>query len=151
RLKGSGSRYVHGGATLQEIVVPVVKINKKRQSDVAKVEVEIIGSSNQTVTTGQIAVRFYQETAVTEKTQPRRLLAGLYSSTDVLISDSHDLTFDFRSENPRERERTVTFLLSRQAEDFNNQEVILKLTERHGDTSHFTVYRIARYMLRRSF
>ncbi len=150
RLKGAGSRYVHGGATLQEVVVPVVKINKKRQSDIAKVEVGIISSTSQTITTGQIAVRFYQETAVNEKTRPRRLSAGLYSATDVLISDSHELTFDFRSENPRERERAVTFLLSRQAEEFNNQEVILKLTERHGDTSHFTVYRTARYMLRRS-
>lgn len=37
RLKGSGSRFVHGGATLQEVVIPVISINKKRQSDVGKV------------------------------------------------------------------------------------------------------------------
>jgi hypothetical protein len=43
RLKGSGSRFVHGGATLQEVVIPVLSINKKRQSDVSRVEVEIIG------------------------------------------------------------------------------------------------------------
>jgi hypothetical protein len=36
RLKGSGSRFVHGGASLQEVVIPVLKINKKRQSDVGR-------------------------------------------------------------------------------------------------------------------
>lgn len=151
RRQGSGSRFVHGGATLQEIVVPVVKINKKRQSDTSAVEVEIIGSSNQMITSSQISVRFYQVTAVTEKTQPRQLRAGIYAQSGELISDSHELVFDFRSDNPREREVSVRFLLSRQADAFNDQEVILKLEERHGETTHFREYRTARYRLKRSF
>ncbi len=151
RRQGSGSRFVHGGATLQEIVVPVVKINKKRQSDTTAVEVEIIGSSNQLITSSQISVRFYQVEAVTEKTQARTLKAGIYAQSGELISDSHELVFDFRSENAREREVPIRFLLLRKADDFNGQEVILKLEERHGDTSHFREYRTARYTLRRSF
>jgi uncharacterized protein (TIGR02687 family) len=151
RRQGSGSRFVHGGATLQEVVVPVVKINKKRQSDTTAVGVEIIGSSNQLITSSQISVRFYQVEAVTEKTQARRLSAGIYAQSGELISDSHELVFDFRSENAREREVPVRFLLLRRADEFNGQEVILKLEERHGDTSHFREYRTARYTLRRSF
>ena len=151
RRQGAGSRFVHGGATLQEIVVPVVKINKKRQSDTSAVEVEIIGSSKQMITSSQIAVRFYQVTTVTEKTQARQLRAGIYAQSGELISDSHELVFDIRSDNARERELPVRFLLSRQADAFNGQEVILKLEERHGETSHFREYRTARYMLRRSF
>lgn len=151
RRQGSGSRFVHGGATLQEVVVPVVKINKKRQSDTSAVEVEIIGSSNQMITSSQISVRFYQATAVTEKAQSRQLRAGIYAQSGELISDCHDLVFDFRSDNPREREIPVRFLLSRQADAFNDQEVILKLEERHGETSHFREYRTARYRLKRSF
>lgn len=151
RRQGSGSRFVHGGATLQEIVIPVVKINKKRQSDTAAVEVEIIGSSNRMITSSQISVRFYQITAVTEKMQARQLKAGIYAQSGELISDSHELAFDFRSDNAREREVPVRFLLSREADTFNGQEVILKLEERHGDTSHFREYRTARYTLRRSF
>jgi hypothetical protein len=129
----------------------VVKINKKRQSDTSAVEVEIIGSSNQMITSSQISVRFYQATAVTEKTQSRQLRAGIYAQSGELISDSHDLVFDFRSDNPREREIPIRFLLSRQADAFNDQEVILKLEERHGETSHFREYRTARYRLKRSF
>ena len=151
RRQGSGSRFVHGGATLQEIVIPVVKINKRRRSDTSAVEVEIIGSSNQLITSSQISVRFYQVTAVTEKTQARTLRVGIYAQSGDLISDSHELVFDFPSNNAREREVPVRFLLLRQADAFNGQEVILKLEERHGDTSHFREYRTARYWLRRSF
>jgi uncharacterized protein (TIGR02687 family) len=50
RRKGSGSRFVHGGASLQEIVIPVLKINKKRQSDTALVEVDIIRGSSSIIT-----------------------------------------------------------------------------------------------------
>ena len=135
---------------LQEIVVPVVKINKKRQSDTSAVEVEIIGSSNQLITSGQISVRFYQATAVTEKTQPRTLRAGTMPESGELISDSHELVFDFRSENAREREVPVRSLL-RRADEFNGQEVILKLRRAARRTSHFREYRTARYTLRRSF
>ena len=30
RLQGSGSRFVHGGMTLEELIVPVISVNKKR-------------------------------------------------------------------------------------------------------------------------
>lgn len=47
-----------------------------------------------------------------------------------LISDSHELTFDFASENPRERELSVRFILSRKADEANNQQVELRLEEK---------------------
>jgi len=40
RLQGSGSRYVHGGASLQEIVLPAIEVKKERISDVGRVEVD---------------------------------------------------------------------------------------------------------------
>ncbi len=42
--------------------------------------------------------------AVTDKVQSRTLRLGLYASNGELISDVQELTFDFRSENPQERE-----------------------------------------------
>jgi hypothetical protein len=59
--------------------------------------------------------------------------------------------FDFRSENPREREMPVQFLLSRKADEFDGQEVVLRLEEQHAATSHYKEYRSTRYLLRRSF
>lgn len=151
RLKGSGSRFVHGGATLQEVVIPVISINKKRTSDVGRVGVELIGAGGKTITTGQLAVVLYQTEPVTEKRQPRRLRAGLYALSGESISDTHELTFDLASDNPRERELAVRFILSHKADACNNQQVELRLDEPVEGTSHHKRYLAARYTIRRSF
>ena len=151
RLKGSGSRFVHGGASLQEVVIPVIKINKKRQSDVTTVEVDILRGASSVITSGQLAVTMYQARPVTDKIQPRVLRAGIYTEAGDLISDSHDLTFDLSSGNPRERELQVRFILTRKADEANDREVILRLEEKHAGTSHYKEYKSLRYMVRRSF
>ena len=151
RLKGSGSRFVHGGASLQEAVIPVLKINKKRQSDVAAVVVDILRGASSVITSGQLAVTLYQTGPVTDKIQPRVLRAGIYTEAGELISDSHDLTFDLSSDNPRERELQVRFVLTRKADEANGQEVVLKLEEKHAGTSHYKEYKSLRYVMRRSF
>jgi uncharacterized protein (TIGR02687 family) len=151
RLKGSGSRFVHGGASLQEVVIPVVKINKKRQSDVSVVEVDILRGASSVITSGQLAVALYQAGPVTDKTQPRVLRAGIHTEAGELISDLHNLIFDATSDNPREREQHVRFVLTRKADEANGQEVILKLEEQHAGTSHFKEYKSLRYVIRRSF
>ena len=151
RLKGSGSRFVHGGASLQEVVIPVLKVNKKRQSDVSAVEVDILRGASSVITSGQLAVTLYQSGPVTEKVQHRHLRAGIYTQAGELISDSHELSFDLTSENPRERELQVRFVLSRKADEANGQEVFLGLDEQHAGTSHYKEYKSLRYLMRRSF
>ena len=151
RLKGSGSRFVHGGASLQEVVIPVLRINKTRQSDVSVVEVDILPGSSSMITSGQLAVAFYQTQAVTDKLQPRGLRVGIYNQAGNLISDSHELVFDFTSDNPRDRELQSRFVLTRDAEEANNQEVVLRLEEKIVGTSHYKPYKSVRYTLRRSF
>jgi uncharacterized protein (TIGR02687 family) len=151
RLKGSGSRFVHGGASLQEVVIPVLKINKKRQSDIAIVDVDILRGSSSLITAGQLAVAFYQAQGVSAKLQPRILRAGIYTLAGELISDSHELTFDLTSDNPREREFQARFVLTHKADEVNGQEVILKLEEKIPGTSHFKEYKSMRYQMQRSF
>jgi len=151
RVKGAGSRFVHGGASLQEVVIPVVRINKKRKSDISSVEVDILRGGTSVITSGQLALVFYQTEPSTEKVQPRTLRAGIYTQEGELISDSHDLVFDFVSDNPRERELQIRFVLTRKADEANGQEVILKLEEKVAGTSHYKEYKTLTYLMRRSF
>lgn len=148
RVKGSGSRYVHGGATLQEIVVPVLKINKKREGDLSYVDVDII-SGMQVITSGQKAVRFYQQQPVEGKLLPRKLEVALYSQDDKLISDKHELLFDFAGKEPRDREITCGLVLTRDAEKYNGQEIVLKLRELESGTTYYKDYLTRKYQLRR--
>jgi uncharacterized protein (TIGR02687 family) len=151
RVKGSGSRFVHGGAALQEILVPVIRIRKKRQSDTSQVEVEIIRGASSIITSGQLAVVFYQLEPVTPKCQGRHLRAGIYTQQGELISDLHELYFDLSAENSREREVQVRFVMTRSADAANGQEVVLRLDEQVADTTHFREYKSIRYTMRRSF
>lgn len=151
RLKGSGSRFVHGGATLQEVVVPVLRVSKARQSDVSRVEVDILGSASSVITSSQLGIALYQKEPVTDKIQSLQLRAGIYTQDGELISDCHELTFDFTSSNSRERELQVRFLLSAESDKANGQEVILRLEEKHAGTTHYQIYKTRSYTLRRSF
>jgi len=150
RKSGSGSRFVHGGASLQEIVVPVVTISKKRQSDLSQVDVTVAGG-NRVISSGQLGLVLYQESAVTEKVQSRRLRIGLWSEGGELISDSRELDFDSRSESARERETSIRLLLTKAADAFNSKEVVLRFEEAVPGTTHFRIYRETRYTLRRAF
>lgn len=153
RLKksGSSSKFVHGGATLQEIVIPIVHIRKKRKSDTTYVDIDIIRGASSIISSGQISVTFYQKEPVGDKLLPRVLRAGIYTQDGILISDMHTLTFDLISNNAREREMKVRFLLSQNSEEFNGKEVILKLEEQIGTTSHYREYARMVYKIRRSF
>lgn len=149
RLPGSGSRYVHGGATLQEIVIPVLAINKKRKSDTRLVNVEVRPETDK-ITTSQIVVNLFQLEPVTEKVQARRLRAGLYAA-ETLISNQPELSFDERSSDQRDRYQSVQMLLSQDADEFNNRTVELRLEEQVPNTSRWRVYQRVSYTLRRSF
>jgi hypothetical protein len=148
-VKGAGSRFVHGGASLQEIVIPVIRVGKQREADVGQVEVQILVSGRNLISSGQTAVTLYQVQPVSEKMRPREVLAGIYATEGTLISDEYTLVFDFSSDNPREREMPRKFLLSREADRFNNQDVILKLRERVGKTRLYQDYAMHRFQLRR--
>jgi len=151
RQQGSGSQYVHGGASLQEILIPVVRINKKRTSDTRQVDVRIVTGSKTVISTGQLSFRLYQEEAVTDKVQARTVTVGLYASDGTLISDQHEFTFDLTAQNERERDRLVQLILSKEADSFENQSVYVRLKEQESGTSHYVDYGSAEYTLRRSF
>ena len=152
RLSGSGSRYVHGGVSLQEVIVPVLQINKKRESDISKVQVDIIRGATSLITSGQLAVTIYQKEPVSPKVQARRLRIGIYTQQGVLISNTHFLDFDMESDNPREREIALRLILIRDVNQYNNQDVLLKMEEQVENTTYYQEYGAPlRYTLRRSF
>lgn len=149
RLPGAGSRFVHGGASLQEIVVPVLTINKKRRSDTRLVHVEVLPESDK-ITTGQLVVRLFQSEPVSEKVQPRTVRTGLYVG-ETLISNQPQLTFDQESSDKRDRYQNANMLLSHDANEFNNRAVEFRLEERIPNTNQWRTYKKALYTLRRSF
>lgn len=146
---GAGFQFVHGGASLQEIVVPVISINKRRTDTVEPVNVEI-HPENDKITTGQVVVKLYQQSQVTDQRIARKLRAGLYFG-DQLISNQTELRFDVDSTEGRDRFQTVRLLLSRDADAANNQTVEFRLLEPIGETGEWKKYKSAPYVVKRAF
>ena len=151
RLPGGGSRFVHGGATLQEVVVPVLVINKKRKSDTRLVNVKVLPETDK-ITTGQLVVKLFQSEPVSDKVQARVLRAGLYVGETLISNDPQpELSFDSASAEPRDRYQSVQLLLNQDTNDYNNRAAEFRLEERIPKTNHWRVYEKAMYTLKRSF
>ncbi|MBT5833295.1 MAG: BREX-1 system phosphatase PglZ type A, partial [Deltaproteobacteria bacterium] len=148
RKKGSGKQFVHGGAALQEIVIPCLSIKKLRVSDVSKVEVSVLGQTS-VITTNQVTISFYQEEPVNEKVQGRTIKVGFFKKTGELISDSYEINFDSAQTESTLREVKRTFNFTRSSE--NNLECLLKLTSKIEGANQFSPYKEANYLLRKTF
>lgn len=146
---GAGTRYVHGGASLQEIVVPVITVNKKRKNDVRPVSVDLMPETDK-ITTGQLAVKLLQREAVTDKIRPRQVRLGLYVG-DTQISDQPVFTFDSASVHQRDRYQKAVLYLTQDADQYNNRPVELRLEEPIPNTTQWKLLSKGKYTIKRSF
>lgn len=149
-LKGSGKRFVHGGMSLQEVVVPVVKIHKARTDDTDRVEVELIRVPAK-ITTGQVAIALYQDKPAVGKVLPRTLRVGVFAKDGTSLSEVKTQTFDSKELEDRQRETTMILVLSSAADGYNNSEVELRLEYTPSGTSQFVEYKRHSIKLQKPF
>lgn len=142
KVKGSGKRYVHGGAMPQEVLVPVLSVNKARpgKNEIRKVDVEI-QSFPQRITTMQVAVRLFQKQPVSEadKLLGRELEVGVYGPDDEPLSELKVVRFELTDPEPRNREVVINLTLGHKVTDFNNQNLEIRLREKET-ASHTNTY-----------
>lgn len=151
RIKGAGSRFIHGGASLQEIIIPLIRVSKKRQDTTSQVDIDIIKSTDH-ITTNIIAVSFIQVQFVSEKVRPRTIQAAIYGEDGTLLSDIFNFHFDIEEERTRQREIKYRFQLSSKASArYKNQRVRLILEEPVENTNKWKHYKDFYYTLNISF
>ncbi|WP_298366448.1 BREX-1 system phosphatase PglZ type A [uncultured Lutibacter sp.] len=151
RVSASGSRFVHGGASLQEIVIPVIKVTKKRQDTTSQVDIDIIKSTDR-ITTNILPVSFIQSDLVTEKVLARIIRAGIYAEDGELLSDQFKYNFDIEQGSERQREVKHRFqLMAKASGKYKNQRVQLILEEPVEGTTKWKQYKEYYYTLNISF
>ena len=151
RISGAGSRFVHGGATMQEIVIPLLKVSKKRQDTTSQVDIDIIKSTDR-ITTNILAVSFIQSNLVTEQVLPRTIRAAIYAEDEERLSDLFTYNFDIDEGSERQREVKHRFqLMSKASGKYKNQRVKLVLEEPVEGTTKWKEYQSFFYTLNISF
>lgn len=138
RFQGGGNRFVHGGAALQELIIPLLSIKKRRVNDIKDVEVEVMPLPK--ITTNSISVSFYQKEPVSEKVKPVTLKIGFYSKNGELLTESRTITFDSTEESSRNREKRVKFDFKQIASRHNREKVVLKLKKILENSSEESLY-----------
>ena len=149
-LQGSGKRYVHGGITLQEVVLPVVKIHKARADDTGQVEVELLRVPAK-ITTGQLSISLFQDRPALGKTLPLTLRVGIFAKDGTVLSEIKSVAFDSKDAEARQRETTLLLVLSHAADAYNNKEVDLRLEKSPTGTSQFVTYKSHSLLLQKPF
>lgn len=148
RFQGAGVRYVHGGATLQEVVVPLVTLTQTRTKAVGKVDVDL-NTSGPTVTSSTVLVLLTQREPVTGKRRGRTLRVGVYAGDGTQLSDTRTVSVDSQSDDVRDRHINVELVLGPDADAYNGQIVQVRADELVHDT--VTEYKPTSVTLQRGF
>ena len=103
KMPGGGQNYVHGGSSLQEMIVPVIKVNTfKGKQDTGLVNVEL-SSFHHRVTGIEVKLDFMQMDPVTDTVKPRRLQAFFVDADGAKISFPVPITANIKSTDAKDR------------------------------------------------
>ena len=149
---GSGSRFVHGGTSLQEVVVPVIRLKRERKDESRVVEAELLRVPAK-ITTGKLCFGLFQlEPVEPKKRLPLQLRIGLYAKADGALLCAHrTVLLDSAASEAREREQQVVLELSNAAEDYNNQMLELRLERQLDGVATPVPYKTVELKLQRPF
>src|SRR5262249_39475155 len=111
---GGGARFIHGGAMLQEIVVPVITVRhvkgkSAKDTKTKPVTVHALGS-NHKITTGKHRFELIQVEPVSDRVKPVTLKVAVYAGEEP-VTNIENVTFDSTSEKMDERKRDVRLVL----------------------------------------
>ena len=130
KKKGPGLQFVHGGISLQEMVVPVVEYQYLRSStkayqrnkdkiDTKPVTVSLL-SAGRKISNMIFSLNFYQKDAVGDNREAASYLMYFTNSNGQKISDTQKIIADKATENAQERTFRCTFNLRQQK--YSNME-----------------------------
>lgn len=124
KIQGAGANYVHGGAMLQEIVVPVIKFKNDRSTssinDIRKANISLT-SITRKITNIITYLEFFQEERIQDKVIAQRIKCYFEDEEGNIISNENIIIGDSRSENPLERTYREKFVLKSMAYDKTKQ------------------------------
>ncbi|MBU8697657.1 BREX-1 system phosphatase PglZ type A [Bacillus pumilus] len=115
KIQGSGVNFVHGGASLQEVVVPLITYKNIRRGqansrEIVKVDIKLTNTTRK-ITNSIFHLSFFQTEKVVEKVVPRSVLIYMADESGSVISNEETIIGDRTTDNPEERTFKLRFAL----------------------------------------
>lgn len=124
KVQGAGANYVHGGTSLQEIIIPVIKFkndrSKSSKNEVKKVDVKLT-SITRKITNTISYLEFFQTEKIEDKRVPLRLKVYFVDEEGNRISNENIIIADSKSETYEERSFREKFVLKNRKYDKINK------------------------------
>ena len=153
RLRGSGARFVHGGASLQENAVPVVTIERAGgRAAAGRTGAQGFLCGRPSITGATVALDVYQTQPCSEKVAPLAVKVGLYSPDDAarpLCAEEKALELASTAEGSEERKTRVTLLVTDDVDDY--PQAVLRISSRIGNTNQYGAEWEQRLSVNRAF
>jgi len=123
KVSGGGENYVHGGVSLQEMVVPVIafknlRTTSKKYVEVSKAELKLLSESRK-ISNLLFSLDFFQRQPIGEKIEPCAYAVYMTDEEGALVSDRQTIIADRASTNASERVFRVRFNLKAGVYDKN--------------------------------
>lgn len=97
-----GVQFVHGGASLQELITPVIKFYKHKKENQNTVTFKRIDNTK-SITTGSMKITLLQDQPVSNEQKSIEVIFGLYDDSGNLYSNEVEIHFNSTSNNPKLR------------------------------------------------
>jgi uncharacterized protein (TIGR02687 family) len=115
KIQGSGVNFVHGGASLQEVVVPLIQYKNIRRGqansrEIVKVDIKLTNTIRK-ITNSLFHLSFFQTEKVEEKVVPRSVMIYMADEDGAVVSNEQTIIGDRISNNPEERTFKLRFAL----------------------------------------
>lgn len=115
RMQGTGVNFVHGGASLQEIVVPLLSFKNKRAGQkgaqtIQKIDIKLT-STMRRVTNSIFTLDFFQTEKVEEKMTARTVVIYMADEAGDILSNEETIIADRPFDNPADRTFKLRFVL----------------------------------------
>ncbi len=115
-LQGAGSQYVHGGASLQEVTVPLlhykhVRASKGDSGASQKAGIQITAASRR-VTNTRFSLTVLQTQPVGERIRVREVSVGFYDARGGAVTDERVVLLSSAAEAASARQQTLRFAVT---------------------------------------
>lgn len=114
RKSGAGHQFVHGGGSLQELIVPLIESSRKREKVTRKVNPVLLHKGTLRIVSNILKLNILQENEVSRMEKERMITVGLYKDA-LLISNQVAVLLNSTSESPSERLSAVELTLNGEA------------------------------------
>lgn len=146
RLQGGSGTYMHGGLSLQELMVPLIRYQNKKSGQkgftaITKTEILLLGD-NRKISNNIFTLAFYQKSPCVGKVQSRQALVRFEDCRGEVISDEHRVIGNSASVENNERVTKVTFHLLGSGYDRNTDYWLVMKDAEDGSELARIVFKI---------